>query len=164
MRGMEPFWRRPAEIFLSLRAVRGTRFLGWGVAGFVRLMAEKGTAGASVLVVDVDRPAVATRISWLRSAGYDVSGATTFEEATQLLDKRPPTLLVVTLRLGAFNGVHVVLRGRARNPHLAAIVLGNTLEDGAAETKACGAVFGLKPQMAEQLLALVATALTASPT
>lgn len=116
----------------------------------------------SILVVDVDQPSVARRLEWLTQAGYAASGATSFEEGTLLLEQRP-ALLVVACRLGAFNGIHLVMRGRSRNPQLPAIVLGNTAGDGAVDAQAFGAVFGVKPESAEELLALVAAGLSETP-
>jgi hypothetical protein len=51
-----------------------------------------------------------------------------------------------------------VLRSRADHPHLSAIVLGKTAQDGSAEARVSGAVFGVQPNTAEDLLHLVAMA------
>ena len=58
----------------------------------------------------------------LCSAGYDTIAAATFEEARRALDRAVPDLLIAHLRLGAFNGLHLYLRGRAEKPDMAAII------------------------------------------
>jgi DNA-binding response OmpR family regulator len=66
----------------------------------------------SILVVDQQPTEVARLVEPLESAGYRVISATTFEEAVQTLAARPPHLLIAAERLGSFNGLHLVLRGR----------------------------------------------------
>jgi DNA-binding response OmpR family regulator len=58
----------------------------------------------------------------LCGAGYDTIAAGSFEEARSALDKGAPDLLIAHLRLGAFNGLHLFLRGRADKPDMAAII------------------------------------------
>jgi DNA-binding NtrC family response regulator len=58
----------------------------------------------------------------LRSHGFVVTSATTFDEAKQKLAADPPELLVTALRLGAYNGLHLILRSRAEHPSMAALV------------------------------------------
>ncbi|HEX6163440.1 MAG TPA: response regulator [Vicinamibacterales bacterium] len=58
----------------------------------------------------------------LSGAGYDTIAAASFEEARHALERRAPDLLIAHLRLGEFNGLHLFLRGRAHNPHMAAII------------------------------------------
>jgi DNA-binding NtrC family response regulator len=57
----------------------------------------------------------------LCGAGYETTAAASFEEARHALDKRPD-LLIANLRLGAFNGLHLFIRGRADNPDMAALI------------------------------------------
>ena len=58
----------------------------------------------------------------LCNAGYETTAAASFEEARSALDKDTPDLLIAHLRLGAYNGLHLFLRGRAENPQMAAII------------------------------------------
>lgn len=58
----------------------------------------------------------------LTSVGYDATAVQSFEEARGILDDGPPDLLIANLRLGAFNGLHLVLRGRADRPDMSAII------------------------------------------
>lgn len=63
-------------------------------------------------------------VLWLASAGYDRTIADDFLEAKHLLDADAPDLLVTDVRLGAHNGLHLVIRGRSRDASLRAIVIG----------------------------------------
>ncbi len=46
----------------------------------------------------------------LRVAGHTVAEAESFQEATQYLAQNCPRILITDVRLGAFNGLHLVLR------------------------------------------------------
>ncbi len=78
----------------------------------------------TVLVVNEDATWVADVIAQLQGAGYNALGAYTFARAVQMLDSARPAFLVTTLQLGAFNGLHLLLRGRSDDPRLKAIVIG----------------------------------------
>jgi DNA-binding response OmpR family regulator len=75
------------------------------------------------LVADVDRTALSATAEILASSGYHVVSAACFEEAKLRLVSAPPDLLVVALRLGPYNGLHLVLRAHADNPSMPAIVI-----------------------------------------
>jgi DNA-binding NtrC family response regulator len=75
-----------------------------------------------VLVVDADPSDRANTVWLLQSAGYRVGAATAFDEAKQLIASEAPDLLVTSLRLGPYNGLHLVLRSRSDHPAMAAIV------------------------------------------
>lgn len=76
----------------------------------------------SILVVESDLSELASTVSLLESAGYCVAAAAEFDEAKQLLATRPPDLLITGVRLGSYNGLHLVLRSRAEHPEMHAIV------------------------------------------
>ena len=76
----------------------------------------------SVLLVDADSSDLTSTATLLESAGYRVVSASAFEEAKQLLAVEVPDLLITGLRLGPYNGLHLVLRSRADHPEMAAIV------------------------------------------
>jgi DNA-binding response OmpR family regulator len=75
-----------------------------------------------VLLVNEDPLERCALTALLTSAGYDTTAAATFEEARSALNKGAPDLLIAHLRLGAFNGLHLFLRGRAERPDMAAII------------------------------------------
>ena len=59
----------------------------------------------------------------LSAAGYRVVTSTSFEDGKALLEAEvPPALLIVSLRLGAYNGLHLVIRGRLDRPAMAAVL------------------------------------------
>ena len=74
-----------------------------------------------VLVVD-DSSARSEIVKTLRGGGYRVTSAGTFEQATNIIAITTPDALITELRLGAFNGLHLVIRSRARNPDTVAII------------------------------------------
>jgi CheY-like chemotaxis protein len=76
-----------------------------------------------ILIVDPDPTTVAVTESALVEAGYRVAWVSTFEEATQQLALDYPDLLVTAVRLGAFNGMHLLFRFRAEHPDVPAIVI-----------------------------------------
>jgi DNA-binding NtrC family response regulator len=77
----------------------------------------------SVLVVDSDLADLSDTARLLEAAGYRVATATAFDEAKQLLANESPDLLITGLRLGPYNGIHLVLRSRTDHPEMAAIVV-----------------------------------------
>jgi len=62
-------------------------------------------------------------VSLLQAAGYRVSTASAFDEAKQRLATESPDLLITGLRLGPYNGLHLILRSRVDHPEMAAIVM-----------------------------------------
>jgi|SRR3977135_2192782 DNA-binding response OmpR family regulator len=75
-----------------------------------------------VLIVSSDEQVLKGAVHTLRTAGFDAAGAATFEEGSRTLGEFTPRLLIADERLGAFNGLHLVLRGRAVSPDMLAIV------------------------------------------
>ena len=111
--------------------------------------------GVQILIVDTDAAAAASQVGWLRTAGYDASAAVGFQAASRRLEERPPHLLIAPLRLGAFNGVHLVFRGRAYKPEVLALIVGDMIDEGREEARQSGASFARKPQNRDELLQLV---------
>jgi DNA-binding NtrC family response regulator len=108
-----------------------------------------------ILVVDNDATAAASQVGWLRTAGYDASAAVGFQAASRRLEERPPHLMIAPLRLGAFNGVHLVFRGRAHKPEVLAVIVGDVVDEGREEARQSGASFARKPQNRDEMLRLV---------
>ncbi len=118
----------------------------------------------SVLVVD-ERPLVLARlVEPLREAGYDVTVATTFEAAKQRLAVRAPNLLIAASRLGLFNGMHLVVRGRTDHPTMAAILTAHVKDPLLeAEASTYGAACVPTPETSAELLALVSSTFASQP-
>lgn len=75
-----------------------------------------------VLVANEDLLERCALTALLTGAGYDTTAAANFEEARSAMNQGAPDLLIAHLRLGAFNGLHLFLRGRADRPDMAAII------------------------------------------
>jgi DNA-binding response OmpR family regulator len=88
-----------------------------------------------VLIVDSDLDALATAEAWLREADYDTATASTFLEAKAALDTEAFDLLIADVRLGAYNGLHLVLLARYRTPQIRTIVT-HSSENGSLEAEA----------------------------
>lgn len=88
-----------------------------------------------ILVVSSDSEALDTMLEVLSGAGYEASGASTFSEGKRRLDQDSPDLLIADERLEAFNGLHLILRGRFFGPELQGIVV-STSEDAGLEAEA----------------------------
>ena len=116
-----------------------------------------GTASeTSILVVDTDRMGLSNSVMALRSAGYQVDGVGTFDEARKHLDSLRPGLLITEVRLGAYNGIHLIVRSRASRPEMAAI-LTNRVFDAALQREATNhrATFLVTPCSPEELVEIV---------
>lgn len=107
----------------------------------------------SILIADGNVAALAEVTDWLMKAGYHVMSTTSFDEASRLLEKRQPDLIVADVRLGAFNGLHLVVRSRSGNPDRPAIVT-NAFTDPVLEAEAwrLNAIYMLKPLDRERLI------------
>ena len=117
-----------------------------------------------VLVVDADPSDRASTALLLNSAGYRVVAAASFEEAKQLISNQAPDLLVTGLRLGPYNGIHLILRSRIEHPAMAAIVTSRyadvVLE---AEARRQHADFVVRPIADGAMLEAVGRSLQSSP-
>jgi DNA-binding NtrC family response regulator len=90
---------------------------------------------ARIFVVSADDSHRSRLMDVLSGAGYRTSGAATFAEAKQVLGSSSADLVIAEERLGAFNGLHVIVLGRAHRPDLKAIVM-TAQKDAALETDA----------------------------
>lgn len=80
-----------------------------------------------ILILDDDERALAAAVEVLRDAGYDVSGASTYAEAKQMLAAETYDLLVTEVRLRGFNGLHLVRQSRVEYPEMGIVFM--TAED-----------------------------------
>ena len=103
---------------------------------------NRGTAAMPhrVLVVDADPKALSATEGMLSGAGYLVTATTSFVTAMQRLMLAPPDLLMAEVRLGPYNGLHLVHRARVRHPEMMAIITDRkpdpVLQEEAANAKA----------------------------
>jgi len=80
------------------------------------------THAPSVLIVEDDPESLDGLLEVVAGAGYRVIGAQSFEEGRRALADSPD-VLVTDVRLGAYNGLQLIIRGRRVNPRLRAIVI-----------------------------------------
>ena len=126
-------------------------------------MTRTGTT-RTILVVHPDTRGLSRLVELLQAAGYDVTGSSSFVEARKLLKKLSPHLLIAHVRLGAFNGLHLVLRRHAVEPTSASIVIdtaGRMDPELARQAKRLSASYVVEPTEPAQWLALIAKGLAA---
>jgi DNA-binding response OmpR family regulator len=118
----------------------------------------------SVVVVDQCPVVLARLVEPLRAAGYDVTGATTFEAAKKRLADFSPNLLIAASRLGPYNGLHLVVRGRVDHPEMVAILTAPAKDPVLeAEASRYGASCVVAPDTSDELLALVSQTFASMP-
>src|SRR2546425_2364277 len=116
----------------------------------------------TALVVDTDREALLATSRLLAGAGYVVAPASTFADARRQLVTARPDVLVTTVRLAGYNGLHLVIGSRTLLPDLVSIVT-HTAPDAVlqADAVALGALYFTAPVDPKLLLGVVAQSLDA---
>lgn len=112
---------------------------------------------AVILIVDDDPATLAGLVGLVEGAGYAARTAADYAEGRRLLSQVPVDLLLVDVRLGAYNGLQLVVFARSLSTRPPAIVTSG-FEDRVLEEEArrLEAPFVLKPIDPERLLALIA--------
>src|SRR4030088_3371035 len=77
----------------------------------------------TLLIVDPDAASRRAMVESLKPGCYRTIAADGFAPAMQLLESGRPDLLITVVRLGLFNGLHLIVRGRASYPRMAALVI-----------------------------------------
>jgi len=117
----------------------------------------------NILIVEDDKSTLSGWVELLRGAGYGVIGVSTYEEGRQELATLPD-LLITDVRLGVYNGLQLLMRGRMVNPRLQAIVVtGYADQIVRREAVHLLAEHLEKPVDADRLLQVVANALRQPP-
>jgi DNA-binding response OmpR family regulator len=116
-----------------------------------------------VFVVDDDPATLEGMSEMLTASGYDVTAVHGFLDAKRLLDTSVPDLLIVDIRLGAYNGLHLVVRQHLAHP-TCPIIATTAYPDAVleAEAREYGAAFVQKPFRPEDFLALIRRSLAGS--
>jgi DNA-binding response OmpR family regulator len=118
----------------------------------------------SALVVDPNHVWRVETESLLAAAGFAVIGSPSYKDALPLLMTASPTLLVTEVRLGAYNGLQLAIRGRAERPDMA-LVVASAFHDAVLQREAeqFGATFVHKPVTPHELLAAIRRTLARRP-
>ena len=106
------------------------------------MMSDIGTSAAgatirqqSILVVESSPIHLVETANVLRASGYLVSQVSGFNDANRLLASDPPNLLITGVKLGAYNGLHLIVRAHAKHPEMASI-LTSDVADSVLEAEA----------------------------
>lgn len=117
-----------------------------------------------ILIVDDTTATLGALAELLSSAGFAVVTAENFEQAKRLIDEQSPDLLIVDIRLGPYNGLHLVVRERLAHPDRP-IIMTTGYPDPLlqAEARKYGAEFLEKPIRSADLIAMVGRLLADIP-
>lgn len=83
---------------------------------------------ALIVLVDVDQTRRERLDRLLSEEGYLVATAPSFYRGKELLESVHPDLLITAVRLDAFNGLHLVIRTRRKQPVLPMILMDVSLD------------------------------------
>jgi DNA-binding response OmpR family regulator len=108
---------------------------------------------ARVLIVDDDEVYLDGMKELLEEAGFEVSLASSFEDGRLKLRDRAPDLLIIDVRLGAFNGLQLISTGQVRIPAIVVTGFDDTVLR--ADADGFGASYLVKPIKPAALLALI---------
>jgi DNA-binding NtrC family response regulator len=118
---------------------------------------------SQILVVSSDNADLTAMLGVFASAGYSATGATTFEEAQWRLSTESPDLVIADERLGAFNGLHVLLTARAERPDTRGIITTPVANRGLeADARSLNVTCMVKPQTPSEWLGPIANLLPAA--
>ena len=98
----------------------------------------------TVLIVEPDAEQALTLRDALIGDGRVVQVAQTFQAAAQTMAAGGVGVVVTAVRLGAYNGLHLVIRKNALNPHIRCIVIG-LAADRSRDIDRLGVPFLVKP-------------------
>jgi len=112
--------------------------------------------GSVILIVDDDPATLSGLVALVEGAGHSALGASDYAEGRRLLAQIPVDLVVVDVRLGAYNGLQLVVLAQSLPSPPAAIVTSG-FEDSVLEEEArhLNAPFLLKPIDPPQLLSRI---------
>ena len=109
-----------------------------------------------VLVAGVTTDLVADIADVLTSAGHEVARVAGFANAVEAVAIQQPALMIVEVRLGDFNGLHVLIRARASLPALRVILIDREFDPVLQlEAHRHGAIYLVEPINRDELLAHV---------
>ena len=123
-----------------------------------------GVESPTMLIVQPALTDVWFAVSTLADSGFQITVAQDFVEAKPLIDRLRPLALITDIRLGEYNGLHLVLRGKAVRTNMAAIVISSVADAVLqAEAERMQATFVQKPTSKQEFLAAVCRTLFRTP-
>ena len=119
---------------------------------------KETTSSRHVLLVDDDHSLLRLVSQWLTGGGFSVIACDSFEDARRELALHPPDVLLTDLRLGAFNGLQLVILAKEQNPQPLTVVM-SAFDDPTLreEAEKCGARYLLKPFSSQAVLSSIAS-------
>jgi DNA-binding NtrC family response regulator len=119
------------------------------------------TENRHVLIIDDERPVLMTLEALLKRHGYQVDTAPTAIQGLKLLKSKPPTLVLLDLRLPDADGLEMLDRIKTELPQVQVIILTahDSLHNAIESIKRGAYHFISKPYAPEELLSLVEKAL-----
>lgn len=111
---------------------------------------------ADILVVSADPQQLSERVTFLRRAGFSARASSSFPDARRMLEEGPtPEILVTDVRLGPYNGLHLVAVARVEFPRASAIVIGSADHVLEVEANGLGARYLCGPVDSQALQATI---------
>ena len=135
---------------MRLVAVREVHSRAADADTFVRFTGHKGVMAHRILLVEADRTPAMVAEEALAADGHRVAWVDSFKDTLRLANAQRPDLLVAALRLGAYNGLHLLLRLRASDPDLPVVITAEP-SDLSADVTLFHATFVAKPIQSGQL-------------
>jgi len=119
------------------------------------------TNNRHVLIIDDERPVLMTLEALLKRHGYQVETAPTAVQGLKALKSKPPTLVLLDLRLPDADGLEMLERIKTELPQVQVIILTahDSLHNAIESIKRGAYHFISKPYAPEELLSLVEKAL-----
>jgi DNA-binding NtrC family response regulator len=119
------------------------------------------TDNRNVLIIDDERPVLMTLEALLKRHGYQVDTAPTATQGLKALKSKPPTLVLLDLRLPDADGLEMLDRIKTELPEVQVIILTahDSLHNAIESIKRGAYHFISKPYAPEELLSLVEKAL-----
>ena len=103
-----------------------------------------------ILLVEADSALAAIAEEALAADGHRVAWVDSFKDTIRLASAQRPDVLVAALRLGAYNGLHLLLRLRAADPDLPVVITAEP-SDLTPDVELFHATFVAKPFQSGQL-------------
>ena len=103
-----------------------------------------------ILLVEADRTPAAVVEEALAADGHRVAWVDSFKDTIRLASAQRPDLLIAALRLGPYNGLHLLLRLRASDPDLPVVITAEP-SDLSPDVSLFHATFVAKPIQSGQL-------------